>query len=150
MIVDSINNRLKAKIKEVQREVAKEAWAEVIANAPLKSGDYITSIQVSDTTEQDGVIRTAVYSDKLVGGEIPKWQNVPLSAFLEWGTGPLGQGSNTYQHGYPYTTDAPWNAYAEYQFLTTGTWGMVARPHFYPALQKYAPVFVNKMKEELK
>ncbi len=138
------------KLKQAQRDTAKEIWADTVNNAPLKEGGYIASIQLSDTELNKNVIKTSIYSDLLVGGDIPKWQNVPVAAFLEWGTGPLGESTNTYEHGYPYTTDEPWNFIAQMQFEETGTWGMSARPHFYPALQKNIALYKDNLRKALK
>ena len=138
------------KLKEAQRETAKAIWEDTVNEAPMTEGNYISSIQVSDTKEEKDVIKTSVFSDLLVGGTIPKWQNVPLAAFMEWGTGPLGESSNDYPHGYPYTTDAPWNFIAQMQYEQTGTWGMEARPHFYPALQKNVALYKENLRKALK
>jgi hypothetical protein len=137
------------KLKEAQRETAKVILEDTVNNAP-QSANYTSSIKLSDTEFKSDVIKTSVFSDLLVGGDIPKWQNVPLAAFMEWGTGPLGESSNDYPHGYPYTTDAPWNFIAQMQYETTGTWGMEARPHFYPALQKNIALYKENIRKALK
>ncbi len=137
------------KLKEAQRETAKVIWEDTVNEAPLKSGGYISSIQVSDTEIEKDVIKTSVFSDLTVWWE-RKSMNIPLSAFLEWGTGPLGESSNDYPHGYPYTTDAPWNFIAQMQYELTGTWGMAARPHFYPALQKNIALYKDNLRKALK
>ncbi len=138
------------KLKQAQRDTAKVIWEDTVNEAPLNVGGYISSIQISDTKEEKDVIKTSIFSDLKVGGDIPKWQNVPVSAFLEWGTGPLGETTNDYQHGYPYTTDEPWNFIAQMQFEQTGTWGMEARPHFYPALQKNIALYKDNLRKALK
>ena len=138
------------KLKQAQRDTAKVIWEDTVNEAPTEEDDYMSSIQISDTKEEKDVIKTSVFSDLLVGGDIPKWQNVPVAAFLEWGTGPLGEATNDYQHGYPYTTDEPWNFIAQMQFEQTGTWGMAARPHFYPALQKNIALYKDNLRKALK
>ena len=149
VVTTKLNEKVE-KLKEAQRETAKKLWEEVVQNAPLKAGGYVSSIKISDTELSKNVIKTSVYSDLLVGGDIPKWQNVPVAAFLEWGTGPLGESTNTYQHGYPYTTKAPWNFLAALQYEQTGTWGMAARPHFYPALQNNIALYKDNVKKALR
>ena len=138
------------KLKQAQRDTAKVIWEDTVNEAPLNVGGYISSIQISDTEVKKDIIKTSVFSNLNVGGDIPKWQNVPVSAFLEWGTGPLGESSNDYPHGYPYTTDEPWNFIAQMQFEQTGTWGMMARPHFYPALQKNIALYKDNLRKALK
>ena len=149
VLTNKLDQKLE-KLKQAQRDTAKVIWEDTVSNAPLNESGYISSIQVSDTKEEKDVIKTSIYSDLLVGGDIPKWQNVPIAAFLEWGTGPLGESTNDYPHGYPYTTDAPWNFIAEMQYLQTGTWGMQARPHFYPALQKNIALYKDNLRKALK
>ena len=149
VLTDKLEEKLE-KLKQAQRDTAKVIWEDTVNEAPLNVGGYISSIQLSDTEVKGDVIKTSVYSDLLVGGDIPKWQNVPVAAFLEWGTGPLGESTNTYQHGYPYTTDEPWNFIAQMQFEQTGTWGMEARPHFYPALQKNIALYKDNIRKALK
>src|SRR5574344_1801563 len=88
------------KLKEAQRDTAKVIWEDTVNNAPMSNGGYISSIQLSDTEFKSDVIKTSVFSDLLVGGTIPKWQNVPLAAFMVWGTGPLGEDTNSKHHRY--------------------------------------------------
>lgn len=93
---------------------------------------YANSIKMKDAEVKDNEIKSSVYSDLLVGGT-SKWADVPVGAFLEWGTGPLGEESNLYEHGYPYTTLEPWDFHTWLQLAQTGNWGIVARPHMWPA-----------------
>lgn len=137
------------KLKEAQRETAKAIWEDTVNNAPTNSGGYVSSIQLSDTEYKSDVIKTSVFSDLIVYWP-KKSINIPLAAFMEWGTGPLGESSNDYPHGYPYTTDAPWNFIAQMQYEQTGTWGMMARPHFYPALQKNIALYKENLRKALK
>lgn len=149
VIVKSLQDKIE-KLIEAQRKTAKKMWEDTINNCPTEDQEYLASIQVSDTEIKDNVIKTSVYSDLLVGGTNPKWVNVPRPAFYEWGTGPLGEDTNTYGHGYPYTTDEPWNEEARKQFQETGTWGMEARPHFYPALQGNIGYYKENIRKALK
>ena len=149
VLTNKLDQKLE-KLKQAQRDTAKVIWEDTVNEAPMEEANYISSIQLSDTEVKGDVIKTSVYSDLLVGGDIPKWQNVPVAAFLEWGTGPLGETTNDYQHGYPYTTDEPWNFIAQMQYEQTGTWGMMARPHFYPALQKNIALYKDNLRKALK
>lgn len=137
------------KLKEAQRDTATKIWKDVVNAAPTSSGAYISSIQLGETEQEGNTIKTSVYSDLLVGGDIPKWQNVPLAAFMEWGTGPLGESTNTFEHGYSYTTTAPWNFIAQMQYEQTGTWGIVAHPHFFPSLQNNVALYKENIKKAL-
>lgn len=147
-----LTNRLDEKLeklKQAQRDTAKVIWEDVVNDVPMVEANYISSIQVSDTKEEKDVIKTSVFSDLTVW-----WEkigiNIPLACFLEWGTGPLGESTNTFPHGYPYTTDKPWNLATEIQLELTGTWGMSARPHFYPALQKNIALYKDNLRKALR
>ena len=137
------------KLKQAQRDTAKVIWEDTVNEAPLNTGSYISSIKLGDTEVKEDIIKTSVFSDLTVW-----WQkigrNIPLACFLEWGTGPLGESTNTSPHGYPYTTDKPWNYEAWAQFFATGTWGMSARPHFYPALQKNVSLYKDNLRKALR
>lgn len=148
VLTNKLDQKLE-KLKQAQRDTAKQIWEDTIADAPLTEGNYISSIQISDTKEEKDVIKTSVFSDLIVYW-FKKNINVPLSAFLEWGTGPLGESTNDYPHGYPYTTDRPWNYEAWAQFFETGTWGREAQPHFYPALQKNISLYKDNLRKALK
>ena len=147
VLTDKLEQKLE-KLKQAQRDTAKQIMEDTVANAP-QSADYTSSIKLSDTEEEKDIIKTSVFSDLTVWWE-RKSMNIPLAAFLEWGTGPLGESSNDYPHGYPYTTDKPWNLATEIQLELTGTWGMSARPHFYPALQKNIALYKDNLRKALR
>ena len=148
VLTNKLDKKLE-KLKQAQRDTAKAILEDTVNEAPLNVGGYVSSIQLSDTEEERDVIKTSVYSDLTVWWE-KIGKNIPLSAFLEWGTGPLGESSNDYPHGYPYTTDAPWNIESWMQMQETGTWGMMARPHFYPALQKNIALYKDNLRKALR
>jgi hypothetical protein len=137
------------KLKQAQRETCEQILEDVKSNSPASESSYISSIKISNTEKKENIIKTSVFSDFTVWWE-KIGRNIPLACFLEWGTGPLGESSNDYPHGYPYTTDAPWNYETMAQFLDTGTWGMEARPHFYPALQKNIALYKDNLRKALK
>ena len=111
--------------------------------------EYENSLQRSEVKEVGDECSASVFSD-LVVHDGSKWDGVPIGAFLEWGTGPLGEGSNTFEHGYPYTTESPWDAHTSIQWEQTGTWGIEARPHLYPALIAGKNTLVETLKEKTK
>lgn len=113
---------------------------------PSQFEAYRDSIEMADPQVKGNVITSNVHSYLKVGGNNPKWVNVPVGAFLEWGTGPMGESSNEYPHGYPYTTDEPWDMYSLMQYGSTGTWGITARPHFLPAANEMKPIIRERLK----
>ena len=108
---------------------------------------YENSLQTKNAQWERNEIHSSVFSELLVGGDDPKWKDVPVGAFLEWGTGPLGESSNLYEHGYDYTTIEPWDMHTWLQYMQTGSWGITARPHLYPALLHTYQIFEDNVKE---
>ena len=110
---------------------------------------YQNSLQMKDAELNGSEISSSVFSDLKVGGDDPKWADVPVGAFLEWGTGPLGQESNLYEHGYDYTTISPWDYHTWLQYQQTGNWGIIARPHLYPSFIHTQPILKEQIKEAI-
>lgn len=136
---------LESRLIQAQKEAAEKIRQDIVDLAPIRTGNYAASIKISDIERDRGKITTIIYSDLKVGGE-GKWKDVPLAAFLEWGTGKKGQDTNAYNHGYSYR-QTPWVYYDEYLGQWVTTTGIVARPHFYPSLQKNITYYENKIKE---
>ena len=118
------------------------------ARNPQQFVQYRDSLKYKVDKEDNKYI-IKVYSD-LVVNDGSKWDGVPIGAFLEWGTSPMGDSSNNYPHGYQYTIDKPWDEHSMVQFVETGTWGITARPHLYPTLQSYKSKFKDMVIKELK
>lgn len=109
--------------------------------------DYANSLKKTEVMGDEDDSFVSVYSD-LVVQDGSKWDGVPIGAFLEWGTGPLGDSTNSFEHGYPYTLDHPWDAHTAIQWAEMGTWGIAARPHLYPALIASGRYLYANMKDE--
>ncbi len=118
------------------------------ARNPQQFVQYRDSLKYKVENE-DNKYTIKVYSD-LVVNDGSKWDGVPIGAFLEWGTGPMGDSSNNYPHGYPYTIDKPWDEHSTIQYVQTGTWGITARPHLYPTLQSFKSKAKDMIIKELK
>ena len=152
--IESLLEQFKKSLLEENEKIGVEINAEVRnrINIPDKVRnkrqflEYWASIQNKTEKEDDEKITTTIFSDLVCGG-LTKWANVPVGAFFEWGTGPLGENSNEYPHGYPYTTDAPWDYFTWLQKMEEGSWGIRARPHFVPAFEYYKPIYRKRMLE---
>lgn len=118
------------------------------ARNPQQFVQYRDSLKYKVENE-DNKYTIKVYSD-LVVNDGSKWDGVPIGAFLEWGTGPMGDSSNNYPHGYPYTIDKPWDEHSTIQYIQTGAWGITARPHLYPTLQSFKSKAKDMIIKELK
>lgn len=151
---DAFTKELKQRIIQAQQSATETMYEDVKERIelPVEARNisqfvaYENSLSVSPVREEQSVITSSVYSDLVVSNG-SKWDGVPIGAFLEWGTGPLGEDTNTFQHGYPYTTEAPWDLHTEVQFDKIGTWGIAARPHLYPALMAAKSYFTENIKE---
>lgn len=141
--------KLEQKLIKAQQDTAKQVFNDVLNNTPIRTGVYATSIKIGETEVKDGTITTSVFSDLLVGGPNPKWAKVPLGALIEWGTGIEGSNTNTYPHGYGYRL-TPWCYYDEYYHMYVTTTGMIARPHFQPALLKNKEVYIENIRKAVK
>lgn len=147
--IDFIKKATQDKLLKTQNSVANKIKDEIVAFAPLRSGKYISSIKVSETIIENETIKTFIYSDLPVGGNNPRWSKIPLAAFLEWGTGIKGESTNSYPHGYSYRR-TPWCYYDKYLHQWVTTRGMVARPHFLPALNNNREYFKEEIRKALK
>lgn len=147
--ISKYSKKLINNLKEAQKETAITIHKDIIAMAPINTGRYVSSIQVSEQKTDNNNFSIKIFSDLPVGGIDPKWKNVPLAALLEWGTGIVGATSNKYPHGYPYRM-TPWCYYSEdlNAFITTN--GMIARPHFYPSLQKNKQLYIENIRKAVK
>lgn len=71
---------------QAQQETARDIWNEVVSTAPMKTGEFITSIEVSPTTKENDKISTVIGSDLTVTSLSGK--NYNLGQLLETGTRP--------------------------------------------------------------
>ena len=108
--------------------------------------DY--DVEVEKQEKNNKKIKGSVYSELRIESD-DKWNGVPVGAFLEWGTGPLGESTNNYPHGYNYTHHV-WDYFTAEQFKTTGTYGIRAKPHFLPALNAIKGKYIENIKEAVK
>ncbi len=143
------SKKLESKLIEAQKETAKAVYDDVVLSAPARSGVYKSSIKIGETEVDNTSIKTSIFTDLLVGGDNPKWANVPLGALLEWGTGIQGASTNTYPHGYGYRL-TPWTYYDKYLHMFVTTDGMIARPHFLPSLMKNRISYLNNIRKAVK
>lgn len=138
-------------VMEAQRETAQQVWQDVIEYAPVKNGDYISSIKIEDTKKEGNTISTFIGSDMTVGPT--KWTGgkvYVLGYLLENGTfqhaipNAFGKGfyygftddKGVYHKG---TLDKDWHP------------GTIAQPHYELAVIKNKKLYKdNLMKVILK
>lgn len=71
-----------------QQEVRNKICKDIKKGAPVDTGTYRDSIQVSSTKYENNRITTSIFSNLTLGGDNPTWQNIPLALIIEHGTKP--------------------------------------------------------------
>lgn len=129
------------KIDKILTETADQVYDDVMGLAPEDTGEYKSSIKISEISHEGSHHSIKIFTDLNSG-----WKNVPLGCLLEWGTGIKGEATNDYDHGYPYR-QTPWVYFNERYNRWVFTYGNIARPHFYPGLYLNENYFNQKIKE---
>lgn len=149
-VFENYTKKLIPKVEKAQKDVAEQLCKEIKIRAPINTGRYVSSIKVGDVQHEGDKLSIAVYTDLLVGGDNPKWANVPLGAFLEWGTGIKGsQTGKATQYGYSYRM-TPWAYFSKELGHWVTSKGMIAIPHFSTGLAFIKPKYMEMLKEALK
>ena len=146
--IDKLSINLAKLIDRIPKEVdiaveqtAQQIWADVINNAPYKTGSYIDSIKIYPLEKEDNKVSCVIgteYNVVTVGKNPGIVYN--LGAILENGTS---------QHAIP-------GAFYGYKVRPEfGDWpdfhpGTVAQPHFTPALLMNKEVFKNNLRQAIK
>lgn len=128
-------------IEKILTTAGKKVHGDIVALAPVDTGTYASSIQLSEVVHEGSYHYIKVFTNLNSG-----WNNVPLGCLLEWGTGIKGEQTNTYEHGFPYR-QTPWVYYNEKLGHFVFTHGNVAKPHFAPGLYNNESYFKKVIKE---
>ena len=91
--INKMSERIINKVMSAQQEAGQKICKDIKIGAPIKSGSYRDSINVSETKLNGTRITTTIYSTMTLGqrasGEInSKWDRVPLAVIIEHGTKP--------------------------------------------------------------
>jgi len=84
--LDRASKRIIDNLKQAQEETAQDIWNEVVSTAPMKTGEFITSIKIDPTKVEGSTISTFIGSDLTVASTSGKKYN--LGQLLETGTMP--------------------------------------------------------------
>lgn len=132
-----IDNLIKA-----QRSTAKDLFKDVKLSAPVNTGAYRDSIQMSDTVYDGSKITTSVYTVATVSDSLGREYN--LGELIEYGTRPhLIEPAK--KQVLKFTIDGK-TIYATHVFHP----GTVANPHFKLSLQKNIPLYEFNIRKALK
>ena len=140
--LDKFTKQVIENVTKAQQETAQKVWEDVVNNAPMDTGNYVSSIQVSPTEKKGNTIRTEIYTDATVSTLGGKTYN--LGYLLENGTSPH--------------LIEPVNA-KMLHFIIGGQDifakrvnhpGTVAQPHFKPALEKNESLYKENIARAVK
>lgn len=130
-------------IENAQTEVAQKMWEDVISEAPVKTGEYISSIKVYPIEKSKLKITTFIGSEMMTPYAITTGKRYNLGYLLENGT--LHHAiPNAFNWGVIYGYNSP-----QYFMTCRDDWhpGNVAIPHYKIALEKNKKLYKDKIKE---
>ena len=146
------------KLITAQRNTAEKICEDVKSLAPSKTGEYVNSIKVSETTVDNGVIKTSVYTD-LTSESDP---SIVIGRMIEQGTGiyalepHIGHTKTFINSGYRYWYVPATSVKRPIGQLINinGTDFYIAkpqraRPHFLPALQSNKKYYKKQIRKAL-
>ena len=127
-------------IMDAQRTTAQQIWEDVIAYAPVKTGDYVASIDIEGPTKEDNTISTFIGSDLIVSSKEGKDYN--LGYLIEHGTLPHAI-PNAFNWGEIYGYDSE-----QYARTLRYNWhpGTYANPHYRLALEKNRKLYKDNIR----
>ena len=157
-MLDKWASEIDEKAEKGLEKTAQQVWEDIIENAPMGTGNYISSIRIFPIEKQNNGISIFIGSDMMVGptkwGDIDGSQNAPsgtmynLGYLLEHGTfehaipNAFGYGfyhnftdaSGKYHKG---TLDKDWHP------------GTIAQPHYSLAIEKNKKLFKDNIMKEV-
>lgn len=139
-----IPEKAKVEIKKANEETAEKIWEDIVDIAPMKTGEYISSIKIEDTKVEKNKINTFIGSDLKVTSK--EGNSYILGKLLENGTehhaipnafgwGDIfGYDSEMYER----TLDENWHP------------GSSAIPHYSPALENNKDLYKENLKKAIR
>lgn len=137
---DKFSKNVVKKLMEAEKNTAESIWNDVVANAPMDTGEYVSSISVDDPIYKKNTIKT------VIGSDLKTEDGYFLGRMLENGTGiyaleeHIGKTKTFIQSGYRYwylpvekapkELGTPITIYGKQYYVMHG---QPARPHFIPA-----------------
>ena len=133
-------------LKKAQRDTAEKVWEDVVAQAPVDTGNYVSSIKISNTEYDGDTIRTSVYTDATVTAKATG-MTYNLGRLLEEGTSPHEIRAVEKEGLFWGAYDDNGNPIIVKKVQHPGT---VAQPHFIPALQKNIALYHSNIGKAIK
>lgn len=140
--LDKFTNKVIENVAKTQRETAKTIWEDVVKNAPVDTGGYVSSIEVSPTVKEGNTIRTEIYTNATVSTLSGATYN--LGYLLENGTSPhLIEPVNSNVLHFVVNGEDVFAKRVNHP-------GTVAQPHFQPALDKNVSTYLENIDRAVK
>lgn len=141
--LSKILSKLPKELVKANEETAEAIWEDVVSNAPMRTGNYISSIEVKPTKASSKKISTEISTDLEVQTKAGDGYN--LGFLLETGTDPHAI-PNAFGWGDIYGYDSP-----QYERTLSPDWhpGTIARPHWLPALEKNEATYLANIKKAI-
>ena len=137
---ENISKNIDNNIMKAQEKTAQQIWADVINLAPLKTGEYISSIEIEGPEKVDDKIKTFVGSGLTVGPTLSEGKRYNLGFLLEHGTRP----HDIYPVNSNYLVfDINGKTIFTKHVFHPGT---ISQPHYAIAIQKNKKLFRNNIK----
>lgn len=142
--LDKVSKKLIKNLIKAESDTAQSIWNDVILNAPMDSGEYISSISIDEPVYKDNVITT------FIGSDLKTEDGYFLGRMLENGTGiyaleeHIGKTKTFVESGYRYwylPAEKVKTAIEKYGYKKVNLYGkdyyimhgQPAKPHFTPA-----------------
>ena len=138
--LERMANDVDKKAMEAQEKTAQQIWEDVIENAPLKTGEYISSIEIEGPIKEGNSIKTFIGSGLQVGPAKSTGKTYNLGYLLEHGTRP--------HDIYPIDSNYLVFTIDGKTIFTKHVWhpGTIAQPHYAIALEKNKKLFKDNIK----
>lgn len=129
-------------VSKAQRETAEKVWEDIVQDAPMDTGNYVSSIKLGDTVKVGDTISTEIYTNATVSTMGGKTYN--LGYLLENGTSPhlIEPVVANVLHFQINGEDI----FAKRVYHP----GTIAQPHFIPALMKNKQLYKENIKKAVK
>lgn len=140
--LDKFTNKVIENVTKAQRETAESICEDVVDNAPMDTGGYISSIKISPTQHDGNTIKTEIYTDATVSTLGGATYN--LGYLLENGTSPhLIEPVNANVLHFQIGGEDIFAKRVNHP-------GTTARPHFKPALEKNINTYLQNIDKAVK
>ena len=138
-----LKSKMHQNIQKTHEEDVQQLYEEIMNNVPIDTGMYMESIKIRETENNNGVLKTKVSSNMMVGPAKSSGKSYNLGKLLEYGTDPHAI-PNAFNWGVIYGFESDM-----YKRTEDPNWhpGTIEQPHFTPAKLKMERVHKQNIKK---